>query len=156
MFILLTLIAAIISILNPNIAWILIIMPGLYIVYATFIALIQQPLKLRNGIDLTQYEKEIAKKYSAYLQAPIAAPAVARGLSAIGLILLITGAVFIFRSYVIESIVAAVGGLYIFFAPVISRLNPSASIVAHAQKGNVEAAREVKALQSIKEKANSK
>ncbi len=155
MFVIITIIVITIVAFNPSLSWLLAIMPGGYIAYATFITFSKAP-ELKQSLELTHAEKEAWKKYHAFLRASFAAPAMGRGLSIIGIISLIMGVVFIFQGNIFGGGLLLVFTAFIFLSPVISRLNPSAGVASQAQKGNPEAIRELDALKSLQEKLTSK
>lgn len=154
MFVVLTIIVAIVAILNPSLTWLLAVIPGAYVAYATYITYSKAPA-LKSSLNLSHSEKEAWKKYHAFLRASVAAPAMARGLSLIGLVLTVVGLIFMFKGQIVEGVLALLGAGYLYLTPMIGRLNPSSSIVSHAEKGNREAIRELEALKSLREKLSN-
>lgn len=143
-----TVIISAVVVFNHQLIWLLAVFPGLYIAYAFFIAFSKAP-KLKDSIQLTHSEKEAWQEHHAFFRFPFAARNMAGALSMIQFI------------SVILAIALAVTGMYwgLLFAlgwlvcglPT-PRLNPTASIVPAAQKGNREAMQRVQALESLSEK----
>ncbi len=150
-----TLIVSVIVAFNPEIAWILLVFPGLYIVYALYITY-SKALELKDTIHLTSDEKVVWKKYHAYLRFPFAAPGMSKGLSVIAFTLIILGIVLFIRNTPYQCVALLIVAWYLLFSGMISRLNPQNGIVANAQKGNLVAMGEVEALRSLHEKLNTK
>lgn len=118
-----TLTISVIVVFNHQLAWLLAIFPGLYILYAYFMAFSKAP-KLPESLLLTQTEKDAWREHHVFFRFPFAARIISGGLSMIQFIsvllaigLAITGAywglVFIF-------------GWFICGFPT-PRLNPTAS-----------------------------
>lgn len=148
----LTLIVSVVVIFNHQLAWLLAIFPGLYILYTYFIAFSKAP-KLKDTLHLTQAENDAWREHHAFFRFPFAARSMAGGLSMIQFIsillaigLAITGAywglVFIF-------------GWFICGFPT-PRLNPTASIIPAAEKGNLAAIERIQTLKLLQEKLNQK
>lgn len=142
-----TIIIAAIVVFNHQLVWLLAVFPGLYIAYAFFIAYSKAP-KLKKGLHLTATEQQAWKEHHAFFRFPFAARKMAGSLSALqfisvilAIVLVVTGAYW--------GAVFLLGWLLGMPTP---RLNPEASIVPAAQKGNPDAIERMNALESLQAK----
>lgn len=149
--VIITFIISTMVVFNHQIVWLLAVFPGLYIAYVFFIAFSKAP-KLKDGIYLTHTEKEAWQQHHAFLRFPFTARNMAGTLAVLqfmsiilAVALVVTGAYW--------GLAFALGW---FLGLPTSRLNPVASYVPAAQKGNLEAAQRVWALESLQEKLNQK
>lgn len=145
-----TIIISAIVVFNHQLVWLLAVFPGFYIAYAFYIAY-SKPPQLKEGLQLTHSEKEAWKEHHAFFRFPFAARKMAGSLSALqfisvilAIILVITGAYW--------GAIFLLGWLLGLPTP---RLNPEASIVPAAQKGNPDAIERMKALESLQAKLKS-
>lgn len=147
-----TLIISTIVVFNHQLIWLLAVFPGLYIVYAFFIAFSKAP-ELKDSIHLTHSEKEAWREHHAFFRFPFAARNMAGALSMLQ-----------FMAVILAIALAATGmywGLLFALGWLICglptpRLNPTASIVPAARNGNHEAMQRVQALESLSEKLGQK
>lgn len=145
-----TIIISAIVVFNHQLVWLLAVFPGLYIAYAFFIAYSKAP-ELNKGLHLTHSEQQAWKEHHAFYRFPFAARKMAGSLSFLQFI------------SVILAIALAVTGAYWGLAFLLGwflglptpRLNPEASIVPAAQKGNPDAVERLKALESLQAKLKS-
>lgn len=146
----LTIIVAAIAVFNHHLAWLLAIFPGLYILYAFFIAYSRAP-ELNDGIwhDLTSTEKMVWKRYHAAIRFSMAAPATSRTVTLLQILSVITGIAFMITGFYW-------GGLLILgwfiFGLITPKLNPILYLSDHAKRGNIEAEVELDALKSLYDK----
>lgn len=145
-----TIIIAAIVVFNHQLVWLLAIFPGLYIAYAFFISYSKAPA-LKKGLHLTHAETQAWKEHHAFFRFPFAARKMAGSLSVLqfisvilAIVLVVTGAYW--------GVLFLLGWLLGLPTP---RLNPEASIVPAAQKGNPDAIERLKALESLQAKLKS-
>lgn len=145
-----TIIISTIAVFNHQLIWLLAVFPGLYIAYAFFIVYSKAP-ELKKGLHLTNSEQQAWKEHHAFFRFPFAARKMAGSLSFLQFI------------SVILAIALVVTGAYWGAAFLLGwllglptpRLNPEASIVPAAQRGNPDAIERLKALESLQEKLKS-
>lgn len=145
-----TIIIATIVVFNHQLVWLLAVFPGLYIAYALFITYSKAP-KLKQSLHLTGAELQAWKEHHAFFRFPFIARKMAGSLSVLQFIsvilaiaLVVTGAYW--------GAIFLLGWLLGLPTP---RLNPEASIVPAAQRGNPDAIERLKALESLQTKLKS-
>lgn len=147
-----TLIISAIVVFNHQLVWLLAVFPGLYIVYAFFIAFSKAP-QLKDSIHLTHSEKEAWQRHHAFFRFPFAGRNMAGALSTLQFISIILAIALVVTGAYWGLVFAL--GWFILGLPT-PRLNPTTSYVPAAQKGNREALQRVQALESLQEKLNQK
>ena len=145
-----TIIIATIVVFNHQLVWLLAVFPGLYIAYAFFIAYSKAP-KLKQGLHLTDAESQAWKEHHAFFRFPFAARKLAGSLSALQFISVILAITLVVTG-------AYWGALFLLgwlLGLPTPRLNPEASIVPAAEKGNPDAIVRLNALESLRHKLKS-